>query len=115
MPRGIPYLIAVYRALLWLYPQELRARYGCEMASVFEQQLHTAWMRCGTRGLLTIASYAIREIVTVAIPSQILSERIIAPGASLLIAAALFVGLTALLQDRALAGWINHKFLFGGQ
>jgi hypothetical protein len=113
MPRAIPYLTSVYRALLWLYPRELRGPYGCEMTAVFEQQLQTAWTRSGIRGVLAISSWAIREVVTVAIPSQILSERMIAPSASLLITAALFVGLTALLQDRALAGWINQKFLFG--
>jgi hypothetical protein len=114
MPKPIFHLIAAYRAMLWLYPRELRGTYGSEMALVFEQQLRTEWARRGMRGVLAASSSAIREVVTIAIPGRLLSERIIAPGASLVITSALFMGLVAVLQDRALAGWINHKFLFGG-
>jgi hypothetical protein len=114
MPKTLQYVLACYRALLWLYPAELRTVYGCEMVDVFERQLWSEWTSRGSCGVLVTAYYAIRELFTIALPGQLLNQRMIAPGLSLVITSAMLASLVAMLQDRALAQWINHKFLFGG-
>jgi hypothetical protein len=88
-------ILAAYRALLWLYPAELRAVYGREMQDVFEQQL-------AEEGLLIAAWFALRELFTIALPARLLSERMIAPYLSLVITSVILVSLEALLHHCAL-------------
>jgi hypothetical protein len=107
--------VVCYRALLQLYPHDLRTVYGAEMADVFEQQLQAEWCARGPRGVLATGWCAAKELLTVALPGRVLSERMIAPCLSLMVTTVFFLCLTAMLQDRALAQWIDHKFLFGGQ
>jgi hypothetical protein len=85
------------------------------MADVFEQLLWTEWTSRGTRGVFATAWCAIRELFTIALPGRLVSERMIAPCLSMVITSAVLVFLVAMLQDRALAQWVNHKFLFGGR
>jgi hypothetical protein len=114
MPKTLRFVMRCYRALLWLYPLEFRAAYAREMTDVFEQQLRAEWIARGLRGTLVTGWYAIDDLFTVALPSRLLNQSLIAPCLAPLIAAAVFLSLTTLLQDRALAKWINHTFLFGG-
>jgi hypothetical protein len=115
MPRALRYFLACYRALLWLYPRDLRAAYGGEMTDVLEQQLAAEWARSGARGLVAAGSCAIGELFTIAIPGQMLCTRMIAPVLSLLITSAMYATLLAIIEDRALAEWIGHTFLFAGR
>ena len=114
MPRALKCILACYSASLWLYPAELRRSYGREMADVFEQQLLAAWTREGLRGVRETCICAIEELITIALPARIWNERLIAPVLSLIITSAVFITLVAIMQDPALAKWIDHKFLFGG-
>jgi hypothetical protein len=114
VPKTLQYVLTCYRALLWLYPRDFRVTYGYDMADVFQQQLCAEWTRRGMRGVLATGSYAIGEIFTIALPGQLLNERMIAPCLSLPITSAIFMTLLAFMRDNALAKWISHKFLFGG-
>src|ERR1700733_3169218 len=93
MQKTLHYVLAAYRALLWLYPAELRANYGGEMAEVFEQQLTLEFASRGLRGALSTTWYAIRELLTIALPGRLLSERMIAPSLSLAITSAVLISL----------------------
>jgi hypothetical protein len=98
MPATVQCVMACYRASLRLYPTDLRFAYGKEMESVFEKLLHAEWESRGVRGILTIGSRAIYELLVVAIPGQILSERIIAPGLSLLSSSGILLSLVAVMM-----------------
>jgi hypothetical protein len=113
MPRSMQLVLFCYEALLALYPRELRQKYGPEIVEAFQQDLWTEWSARRARGVLSIVLCALREVFTVAMPGWFLSERTIASALSLLITTTVFVSMIAVMEDRALAAWINHKFLFG--
>ncbi len=74
MPKALQYFPVSYRALLWLYPPDLRDAYGQDMANVFEQQLWTEWTKRGTRGVAVTGCRAIGELFTVAIPGRLAGD-----------------------------------------
>jgi hypothetical protein len=104
MPKTLQYLSVCYRALLWLYPSDLRDAYGKEMANVFEQLLWKEWTRRGARGVASAGCRAIGELFTVAIPRQLVSDRMIAAGLSLVITS----GILALLVGMMM--WPRYRF-----
>ena len=59
----------LYRLLLIAYPSALRARFGQEMAGVFEEQIEDAWQRGKFRGVAGVWSCALEELVLVALPA----------------------------------------------
>jgi hypothetical protein len=59
----------LYRLLLMSYPSALRARFGQEMAGVFEEQIEEAWQRGKFRGVAGVWSCALEELVLVALPA----------------------------------------------
>jgi hypothetical protein len=65
-----------YLQCLILYPSELRSDFGGEMMEVFDQQVSDAYSRGGLAGLLRVWTWAIREIVTVAVPGRIAGRAI---------------------------------------
>jgi len=71
-------MLGCYRALLWLYPSDLRHRYGRDMTDIFEQVLRSEWARRGMRGVAATGCRAIGELLTIAIPGQLASEWMIA-------------------------------------
>lgn len=105
MPGVIQYLSLCYRALLCLYPAELRSAYGADMANVFEQILRTEWQRRGTRGVAATGCRAIGELFTVAIPGRLMSEAMIAAGLSLVITSGVLALLVGIMM------WPRYKFL----
>jgi len=115
MPKMLLFILACYRVQLKLYPSELRVAYGGEMQKVFEQQLCSEWDARGVRGIVATGWEAFREFFTIALPCQLLRDSMIASYLSLVITSAVLFFLVAMLQDRSLAKWVNHQFLFGGR
>jgi hypothetical protein len=105
MLRILRYLSLCYRALLWLYPADLRNAYGRDMANVFDQLLRTEWQRRGTRGVTATGCRAIGEVFTVAIPERLMSDRMIAAGLSLVITSGVLALLVGIMM------WPRYKFL----
>src|ERR1017187_436713 len=105
MSKILQHLSDCYRAMLWLYPSDLREAYGKDMANVFEQLLRTEWMRRGTRGVAATSCRAMGELFTVAVPGHMRSDWIIAAGLSLVINAGILALLLAIMM------WPRYKFL----
>jgi hypothetical protein len=105
MPKIIRYLPVIYRALLWLYPDELRHAYGDDMASVFEQLLLTEWTNRGARGVVAIGLRATGELFTVAIPGQLMSDWMISACLSLVITSGILGLLVGIMM------WPRYRFL----
>ena len=105
MPTVIRYLSVCYRALLWLYPAELRGAYGTEMANVFEQVLRREWQRRGARGVAATGCRAVGELFTVAMPGRLMSDWVIAAGLSLVITSGVLALLVGIMM------WPRYKFL----
>ena len=85
MPAVLQCVSGCYRALLWLYPTDLRRKYGEEMTDVFEAVLLAEWTNRGARGVAAAVYRAIRELFTVAIPGQLVSDWMVIIGLSLAI------------------------------
>jgi hypothetical protein len=60
----------LYEKLLLLYPADLRREFGSEMALLFAEDIESAWGDARMAGVLQIWWYALRELVTVALPAQ---------------------------------------------
>jgi hypothetical protein len=104
VPRFLQYILFCYRALLWLYPQDLRNAYGQDMANVFEELLRTEWTKRGNRGVASAGCRAIGELFTVAIPGQLMSDRMIAAGLSLVITSGVLALLVGIMM------WPRYRF-----
>lgn len=100
MPKTLQYVLSCYRALLWLYPRDLRHAYGNDMADVFKQLLWTEWTRRGMRGVVVAGRRAIGEVLTIAIPSQLASDWMIATGVSLVITSGVLASLVGVMMSR---------------
>ncbi|MGB6944508.1 MAG: hypothetical protein WBE37_19070 [Bryobacteraceae bacterium] len=85
----------LYQKLLLLYPAELRRDFGAEMVLAFADDMEAAWGDARIAGVLQIWWYALREIVTVALPAQTSNPCVLVP--------ALSFGLAALTQGTELA------------
>ena len=59
----------LYRLLLIAYPSALRARFGQEMAGVFEEQIEEAWQRGKLGGIAGVWSCALEQLILVALPA----------------------------------------------
>ena len=105
MPKTLRYILSCYRALLWLYPAELRGEYGAEMTSVFEQALRSEFEKRGMRGVAAIGCRAVGELFTVAIPGQLMSEWMILAGLSLVINSVIRALLLGIMM------WPRYRFL----
>jgi hypothetical protein len=71
--------IWLYEKLLLLYPADLRREFGSEMALIFAEDLKSAWGDARIAGVLQIWWYAVRELVTVALPAQRSNPCILVP------------------------------------
>jgi hypothetical protein len=80
-----------YSGLLIVYPRDLRRRFGSEMAEVFEELMREAMARSGPRGMAIIWRSALWELLSVAAPSWLASNAIIAGALSFLASSALFL------------------------
>jgi hypothetical protein len=71
-----------YRGILALYPEDLRREFGDEMLDVFVQDLVDTGHGCGPRGVLRVWRRALIEVISIAIPRQLVSPVVIAPAIS---------------------------------
>jgi hypothetical protein len=90
-----------YGVLLTLYPRELRIRFAEEMTEVFEQQLQDAWDESGFVGLVQVWLCTIRELLCVALPTQIGQPIVVVPTLSLISNSAMFLALLRELSPLA--------------
>ena len=70
--------VYVYRSLLLVYPRELQARFRTDMAEVFEDLLCEAVDQGGPRDVATLWCTVFVELATVALPSRLKPNVIIA-------------------------------------
>ena len=73
-----------HKALLLLYPRELRERFEEEMTEVFERQLQDSWDESGLAGFARTWAYALSDLALVALPMQLGQPIIVAPMISLI-------------------------------
>jgi hypothetical protein len=90
-----------YGVLLALYPRELRLRFAEEMTDVFEQQIEEAWDESGFMGLVRVWLCAIRELLCVALPTQLGQPIVVVPTLSLIGNSAMFLALLRELSPLA--------------
>jgi hypothetical protein len=79
--------VQLYERLLRLYPRELRREFGSEMILAFADDLEAAWSDARIAGVAQIWWYALREMVTVALPGQRSNPSIIVPAWSFAVTA----------------------------
>jgi len=77
----------MYERLLFLYPENLRREFGVEMALAFADDLEAAWHDARLAGVMQIWWYAIRELLTVALPGQTSNPCVLVPALSFVMAA----------------------------
>lgn len=80
-----------YSGLLFVYPRDLRRRFGSEMVEVFEDLSREAMTRSGPSGIAAIWRSALWELLSVAAPSRLASNTLMAGALSLLASSALFL------------------------
>jgi|GEM_PF-1589252 len=90
-----------YGVLLTLYPRELRLKFAEEMTEVFEQQVQDAWDESGFIGLVRVWLCTIRELLCVALPSQMGQPIVVVPTLSLISNSAMFLALLRELSPLA--------------
>jgi hypothetical protein len=76
-----------YQKLIYLYHQDLRREFGDEMLLAFVDDLEESWREAGVAGVLRIWWWTIRELLTVAVPSQRSNPCVVVPLLSFLLAA----------------------------
>lgn len=72
----------MYESLLFLYPEDLRREFGAEMALAFSDDLESAWGDARLAGVAQIWWYALRELLTVALPGQTSNPSVLVPALS---------------------------------
>jgi len=90
-----------YRALLILYPADLRETFGADMTGVFEDQLSDAWKESGPAGVMRVWLYVAHELFFIALPAQLAAPIIVVPTLSLLSNSVLFLALLRALSPLA--------------
>ena len=90
-----------YGVLLTLYPRDLRLKFAEEMMEVFEKQVEDAWDERGFIGLVQVWLCTIRELLCVALPSQMGQPIFVVPTVSLISNSALFLALLRELSPLA--------------
>ncbi len=79
--------IWLYAKLLFLYPADLRREFGGEMALIFAEDIESAWGDARIAGVLQIWWYALRELVTVALPAQCSNPCLLVPALAFVLVA----------------------------
>ena len=73
---------SVYRAILVLYPFDLRYQYGDEMAAVFAEDLAEACENGRMADVIGVWWRAASEVLRIALPGRIASQALVAPAVS---------------------------------
>ena len=84
MNRLLARSIRIYEKLLLLYPEELRRDFGGEMVLAFADDLKQAWGDARIAGVMQIWWYAVRELITVALPAQGSNPYVLSPAIAFL-------------------------------
>ena len=87
-----------YAEMIRLYPRELRLRFGGEMAEVFGDSIREAAARRGLKGVAAVWSRALWELLTVAAPSRLENNTLMAGALSLLASSVLFLAFFSTLK-----------------
>lgn len=69
----------IYTRIVFLYPEHLRRDFGMDMALVFADDLAAAWRERRVVGLIRVWWCALREVLTIALPSQRANPCILVP------------------------------------
>jgi len=77
----------LYERLLLLYPDDLRRDFGPEMALAFVDDLEEGWREARVAGVLQVWWWTLRELLTVALPSQRSNPSVLVPLLSFVLAA----------------------------
>ena len=83
----VPRSAWIYGRLLLLYPEELRREFGAEMTWAFADDLESAWGDARIAGVMQVWWYALRELLTVALPGQRSNPFVVVPALSFILAA----------------------------
>jgi len=75
---------AVYAGLLIFYPDDLRRKFGGEMADVFQAAMRDAIVERGWAGMISLWRCALWELLAVAVPLRLASNAAIAGAISFL-------------------------------
>lgn len=95
----------IYLRSLVLYSGELRRDFGGEMVEVFDEQVSEAYSRSGLPGLASVWLSAMREFVTVALPSRLAEHVVPVVGvAATLTLMMWFAGYILYVMERACPG-----------
>lgn len=76
----------MYRYLVYLYPGELRGRFGVSMVEVFEDQLAEERLRSGISGIVSVWRTALWEVASAGVLARLNSTAMIAGTLSFLLA-----------------------------
>ncbi len=98
MPRSVQLSRFVYERLLLFYPRDLRRRFGLEMAEVFEDLMREAAIRRGLAGVASQWGSALWELLSVAAPSRLENNTLMAGAISFLASSALFLAFFSTLK-----------------
>lgn len=115
MNRMLHASVSLYKALLVLYPPEVRNRFGSEMAETFAQQLTDAWAEERASGVLKVWALALPELFWIALAGQVLRPAIALPVTAILITGPLFLSLIWALQHPLVLNAWYHQLLGGGR
>lgn len=81
----------IYGGLLIFYPPELRRKFGKEMIDLFVTLLRDSIAEGRSVKIFSLWESALRELLTVALPSRLASNAVIAGALSFLASTALFL------------------------
>jgi len=70
--------LLIYGCSVWLYPSELRKRFGAEMLDVFAELVAQTLAQRGPRGVASLWWITLTESVTVGLSSRLHSTLVIA-------------------------------------
>ncbi|MBS1875073.1 MAG: hypothetical protein JSU00_17785 [Acidobacteria bacterium] len=90
-----------YRLLLWLYPVEVRIRWGEDMVDIFARQLDESWLGAW--------SCALAELFQIALPSWVSRDILVLSLVSSSVSATIFFGLIWALGNSIRLLEISHQ------
>lgn len=93
MTSAIRISCSLYRVLLFSYPRDFRLRFGNEMVATFSDLILDEWEQNRIPGLMRAWRFALRELLSVALPLQLQSSIVIAMSLAFLWSFALFMAL----------------------
>lgn len=76
---------SIYRAILVLYPFELRYQYGDEMVAVFAEDLADACENGRADDVIGVWWRAASEVLRIALPARIANQALVAPAVSVVL------------------------------